>query len=124
MRYLAPAVAFALAALPRIAGAGVVDAEAQKSKYDFPDPFQGASVPTIISYIISAVLSLVGALFFVMFLWGGFTWLTAGGDGKRVENARKALTNAVIGLLIVALAYVIVENLIGLAGRGMSSTTQ
>ena len=29
------------------------------TQYCFPDPFNGASVPTIISYIISALLSLV-----------------------------------------------------------------
>jgi len=80
------------------------------TQYCFPDPFNGANIPTIIKYVISALLSLVGALFFVMFLWGGVTWLTAGGDADKVKKARTTLTNAVIGLAIVALSYVLVTN--------------
>lgn len=81
------------------------------NKYNFQDPFQGADVNKIVNNIISAGLSLVGALFFVMFLWGGVTWMTAGGEAKRVESASKTLTNAVIGLIIVAMAYAIVNQI-------------
>ncbi|MBU1348623.1 pilin [Patescibacteria group bacterium] len=103
------------ASLPQVANADVVtEMEANKTKFGFIDELRGADVPTIINGIISSVLALVGALFFVMFLWGGFTWMIAGGDSKKVESARKALTNAVIGLLIVGFAYAIVTNVFDL----------
>ena len=85
----------------------------------FPDPLTGAcgvegggvQVPILVQRIISAVLSLVGALFFVMFLWGGTRYLTAGGDAESVKKARKILSNAVIGMLIIALSYAIVATI-------------
>ncbi len=110
---LAPFVAFAQAQGQVSCPAGnTAYVTPSKSTFCFPDPFAGASIPTIISYIITALLSLVGALFFVMFLWGGVAWLTAGGDAEKVKKARTTLTNAVIGLAIVALSYVLVTNVI------------
>lgn len=108
-------VVFPLAAL-----AAAIDPLAKAGSYGVKtlDAFEGASIPTIVNYIISAMLSLVGALFFVMFLWGGFGYLTAGGDSQKVQKSQKVLTNAVIGLVIVATAYAIVTNVIGLIQRG------
>jgi len=92
----------------------------------FPDPFGGASIPVIVSRIVQAGLSFAGALFFVMFLWGGSRYLTAGGDPKHVESAKKILINAVIGLVIVALSYVIVAQIFGIiiAGGSGGQTVQ
>lgn len=95
--------------------------------YGFPDPFGGASIPTVISRIVQTALGLSGALFFVMFLWGGTRYLTAGGDSKHVESARKILVNAVIGLVIIGLSYVIVNlifDVIIAGGRGVQTTIE
>lgn len=93
------------------------------NKYNFQDPFKGADVNKIVNNLVSAALSLVGALFFVMFLWGGVTWMTAGGDPKQVEAARKRMTNAVIGLIIVAMSYAIVTQIATSISAGMSQGT-
>ncbi|MCR4278525.1 MAG: pilin [bacterium] len=99
---------------------------AVSNTYNFPDPFAGASIPMIISRVVQTGLSIAGALFFVMFLWGGARYLTAGGDSKHVESAKKILINAVIGLVIVALSYVIVAQIFGIiiAGGGGVQTVQ
>lgn len=117
------AVVLAVTTPPQAAGTGVVDANAQKLRYGFPDPFNGKDVPGIINTLISSALALIGALFFVMFLWGGFTWMTAAGDSKKVESARKTLMNAAIGLIIVGLSYAIVVNVIDLIATGSGETT-
>ncbi|MBU1629628.1 hypothetical protein KKF59_04800, partial [Patescibacteria group bacterium] len=57
-------------------------------------------------------LLLVGGLFFVMFLWGGVTWMISEGDKTKVEKATKTLKNAVIGIAIVATSYILVTNII------------
>lgn len=45
----------------------------------------------------------IGALLLIMYLvWGAITWITAGGDKQRVEQARNQLTHAVIGFAILA----------------------
>lgn len=57
-------------------------------------------------FIAAVVLS----LFFI--LWSGIQWITSGGDKQALEKARARLTYAIVGLIIVFLAFFIV-NLIG-----------
>lgn len=88
----------------------------------FPDPLCGAEVPQLVNRLITAVFSLVGALFFIMFLWGGFQWMIAGGDAAKVKSARTILMNAVIGLAVVALSYTLVSAVISILQSGSSYT--
>lgn len=76
---------------------------------EFPDPLNGVSIPGIINSLIKTALSLVAGLFFVMFLWGGFQYMTAGGDAGDIKKARSTLSNAVIGIIIVLVSYGIIR---------------
>jgi hypothetical protein len=96
----------------------MAQAQIEANKYNFPDPLGGANIQTVISRLISAALSLVGAIFFVMFLWGGWLWMSAGGDAAKVKKATTTLTNAVIGLVIVAAAYGITSFVIDTLAKG------
>jgi len=55
-------------------------------------------------------VSIVVAILFVlgMLIIGGYGWITAGGDKAKVEEARSRITNALIGLAIVAAAYALI----------------
>jgi hypothetical protein len=90
----------------------VIVTAAQAAPYGFPDPLNSPDVPTLVNRIVTAVLGLIGALFFIMFLWGGFQYMTAGGDAKQVQSSRTTLLNAVIGMAIIAMAYGIVNAVI------------
>ncbi|HDQ22387.1 MAG TPA: hypothetical protein ENN28_00235 [Candidatus Uhrbacteria bacterium] len=63
------------------------------------------SLPGIAASIIQFLLGLVGIIFFILFLYGGFAWMTAGGSEEKIIKAKKIIINAVIGLAIVILAY-------------------
>ncbi len=66
----------------------------------------------IIGNIIQAILSLVGSLALLMFVYGGVIWITSFGDSKRVEKGKTILTWTVLGLAIIAGAYVLVNAVI------------
>lgn len=55
------------------------------------------------------ILGIVGALTLLMFVYGGFTWITSGGSSDRVKKGKDILVGAVIGLLIVFSSYMIVS---------------
>lgn len=59
----------------------------------------------LVGNIIKYALGFVGTIFLVLIIYGGFLWMTAAGNDQQVEKARKILTQATIGLLIVVLAY-------------------
>lgn len=66
--------------------------------------------------VINALLAFSGtvAVFFIIF--SGIKFITSGGDAKQVEGARKTLTFAVIGLLVILLSYLIINLISGVTG--------
>jgi uncharacterized membrane protein YjfL (UPF0719 family) len=44
-----------------------------------------------------------------LFVYGGFTWMTAAGNTKRVDQGRQILTWATIGLIVIFLSYAILS---------------
>lgn len=58
--------------------------------------------------IIQWVLGLLGLIAVIMILYGGFMWMTAGGNEEKVASAKKIISAAVIGLIIILLAWAIV----------------
>ena len=69
----------------------------------------GKSEPTdikmVIANIVQILLGLLGTLFIVLIIWGGAQWMMSGGNEKDIEAAKRRLTNATIGLVIVFVAY-------------------
>lgn len=57
--------------------------------------------------IITPALGLAGVLFFVLFIYGGFMWMTARGNTTQAEKAKTILMNTIIGLVIVLTAYAV-----------------
>jgi hypothetical protein len=44
-----------------------------------------------------------------MIIWGGFKYITSGGDTGNVSGAKNTLIFAIVGLIIVALAQFVVH---------------
>jgi hypothetical protein len=52
---------------------------------------------------------LIGVVAVIMIIVGGFRYITSGGDSGKVGSAKNTLIYAIIGLVIVALAQIIVH---------------
>lgn len=71
-------------------------------------PGETTSLGALLNNVINAIAMGAGLLLFVYLIFGGFKYMIAGGDEKAVNEAKKILTNATIGLIIVVCAYFIV----------------
>lgn len=60
---------------------------------------------TIVGSLIGAVMGLVGVILFGYMVYGGFRYMTAGGDSKAITEATAIIRNAVIGIVIITVAY-------------------
>ncbi len=80
------------------------------------------SLMTIIGRVISVFLSVLGVIFLILFVYAGAIWMTAGGDGKKVDKAKGILINAVVGLLITMSAYAISVFVINLLSDATSDS--
>src|SRR3989344_2910407 len=67
------------------------------------------NIVSVIRTIIQFILVVAFVLAFVMLLIGGIRWITAGGDEKAVGSARNMITAALIGLVIVLVAYALIK---------------
>ncbi|OGH19092.1 MAG: hypothetical protein A2868_00220 [Candidatus Levybacteria bacterium RIFCSPHIGHO2_01_FULL_40_15b] len=76
------------------------------------------SIGSIISFLVAfiIVVAFLAALLFIVI--GAIQWITSGGDKQRVADARNHIISAVIGLIIIALTFVIVNVIITALGLG------
>lgn len=87
--------------------------------YTYQNPLGTVKIGDLIARIIGQILPIVGALFWALMMYGGFLWLTAGEDNKRIDKARTTITNGAIGMAIVLGAYLIVTTIIGTLGKSL-----
>lgn len=67
------------------------------------------NIVQVVQAIIRFILLLAFVIAFVMLLVGGIRWILAGGDEKSVEKARNTITAALIGLVVVLVAYALIR---------------
>lgn len=72
------------------------------------ETFTDINIPSFIARVVRILIGFAGALFFAMLVWGGVRWMTAGGDADAVKKAQTTTMNAIIGVIIIALAYTVV----------------
>jgi hypothetical protein len=87
-------------------------AKAAPTKIKLEAPITETSVPKIIGNIIKTLLAIVGALSLGMFVYGGFTWLTSGGNPDRIKKGKDILFWAFIGLTVIFASYTLVDFLL------------
>lgn len=70
--------------------------------------FLGGLFNDFVSKILG-FLTIIAALYFMFqFVTAGIAWVGAGGDKNNIEQARSKIMNAILGLVIVASAWVII----------------
>jgi hypothetical protein len=64
-------------------------------------------VETVTGRVINAALTLVGIIFLILMVYGGFLWMTARGNEEQVTKAQKVIYGTIIGLVVILSAYAI-----------------
>lgn len=84
------------------------------------NPIQGnPSIEQVFGGIITAVLGIIGSITLVVFMYGGFLWLTSAGNADKVKQGTQAMLYGIIGLFIIFSAYAILNTIItGIRGGG------
>jgi beta-lactamase regulating signal transducer with metallopeptidase domain len=69
----------------------------------------GTNVTDVIKKIINILSVLIGAIAVVMIIIGGFRYVTSAGNPEGTKGARNTILYAIVGLVVVALAQIIVH---------------
>ena len=67
----------------------------------------GGLLSNLLRNSITLFFSIGGIGFTIMILWGGVNWILSGGDKEKIASARKRITTAIIGLVLLSLTFVI-----------------
>ena len=71
---------------------------------------QGSSgIGKLIRTVINVLSVIIGAIAVVMIIIGGFRYVISAGNAEQAKSARNTILYAIIGLVIVALAQIIVH---------------
>lgn len=73
------------------------------------DPTGAKGLSAFLSNLIALFFSIAAIVLVFMLIWGGFDWLTSEGDKEKVASARNKIMNALIGLLLFAVAFAIFQ---------------
>ncbi|MBI5794625.1 Ig-like domain-containing protein [Candidatus Uhrbacteria bacterium] len=81
-----------------------------------------ADVTVIITRLIRTAISFIGVIAVAFVLYGGFMFMTAGGNAERVKSAKKILLNALIGLILVFASFAIVSFILNALSTATGAT--
>lgn len=115
---MAPALAAGFVVTPAYAevniGANVcqgadIEIDAQDGGANCDEDVNAGGVNNLLRQIVNIISAIVGVIAVIMIVVGGFKYITSGGDSNKVSSAKNTIIYAIIGLIIVALAQVIVR---------------
>ncbi len=65
------------------------------------------SLPSALGVVVRSALGLLGILFVLLLIVGGYKWMTAGGDEKEVETAINYIKRSIIGLVVILASWAV-----------------
>lgn len=69
------------------------------------DATGATGIGTFLSNLISLIYIFAGIALLFMLLWGAFDWITSEGDKEKIKSAQNKIINAIIGLMLFAVAF-------------------
>lgn len=68
----------------------------------------------LVYYVVNTLISLAGLVAIFYVVWGGAQMLLSAGAPDKVQAAKQTIWNAILGLVLVLMAYLIVSFVVGL----------
>jgi hypothetical protein len=66
-------------------------------------------ITDVIATAANIIAVLTGIIAVIMIIVGGFTFITSGGNAESVASARRTITYALVGAVVVALSWTIIR---------------
>jgi len=70
----------------------------------------------ILTGVLGFVMAIAALLVFFYLILGGIQWITSGGDKGKTEEARNKITAAIIGLIVLAASYAVLQIMLKFLG--------
>jgi TRAP-type C4-dicarboxylate transport system permease small subunit len=104
------ATGVSLGTVALLSSSQLVGAQGAENLNLFPEDIQKlTNVDAFIRGLIRVIFIFSTLAVLIFLIYGGFKWVTSGGDKTKTEEARGTITAAIVGLAIIALAFIVVR---------------
>ncbi|MCC6711005.1 MAG: hypothetical protein IT416_01495 [Candidatus Pacebacteria bacterium] len=72
---------------------------------------------TLLGGLMGGIMVIAAVMVLIFLLWGAIEWITSGGDKGKTEAARNKITQAIIGLIVLAATtaiFMLLQNFLGI----------
>lgn len=83
----------------------------------------GTALGKLISNFVGALFIAGFLLAFIQLILGAYHWISSGGDKQELEKSRSQITNAIMGLIIVAAVYALMSLVARFFGLELTNLT-
>lgn len=73
------------------------------------DPTGAGGISKFLSNLVGLIYVAASIVLIFMILWGAWDWMTSEGDKEKLDSARKKIINALVGILLFAVAFAIIQ---------------
>lgn len=73
------------------------------------DPTGAGGISRFLSNLVALFYGLAGIVLIFMLLWGAWDWMTSEGDKEKLDSARKKIINAIVGIILFAIAFALIQ---------------
>lgn len=73
------------------------------------NPTGSEGLSAFLSNLIILFYSVAAVVLIFMILWGAYDWITSEGDKEKLDSARKKIINAIIGIMLFAVAFAAIQ---------------
>lgn len=87
------------------------------SPINTPDGYAD-NIGKLISFVLRVVLAIGALLVFGYLVMGGIEYITSGGEKGKTESARNKITAAIVGLIILAASWAVLNLALSFLGLG------
>lgn len=88
---------------------GSISPPPELQKFIGTDTTGASGISKFLSNGITLFYSIAGIVLLFMILWGAFDWMTSEGDKEKVASAQKKILNAIIGIILFAVAFATIQ---------------
>lgn len=107
-----PCTVFALSTQDILTGPGT---ETNRAYQKLPTPSASYSPAETVAKTLNILFGFIGVLAVSLIMYGGYLWVTSGGEQEKAKKAQGLLMDAVIGLVVLAtvwaLSYIVIKTL-------------
>lgn len=106
-----------------VAYAQLSSTELGAAQFDDSGLTGGGNLTLIVARIIRGFIGLLGVVAIGFVVYGGWMWMTAGGDEGKVDKAKQVIINGTIGMAIILSSFAIASFVINALVTGVTGST-